>query len=526
VSRTLNRFVGAGVIALVSFGVMAGSAGVANAAPAAGSYGTLTTIPATGSDVTVPKVHTSQGCTDTNADNYNVYISGPSFSQPHLIVTTIDTGISNSAPFDAQFNVSVLDAVKDDNGPNATITPGEYDVTLNCVNGFSPDDSLGTFTTAMYFTSPTAYNSGSTATSTSLAVTPGGPVNQGDSVTLKATVSPAAAGSVQFKDGAANLGSPVTVAGGIAQMSTTSLSAGSHSLSAVFTSSDASFGNSSSAGVSLTVNHVVTNTTTTLSANPASGANEGDAVALTATVSPATAGTVQFKDGSSSLGSPVTVSGGTAVKSTFPSAGAHTFTATFVPADAASFNGSTSAEVPMTVGAHQGVSTDEQISTTVDAGALTISVEGGNHNVTLPDPQLNSDATLLQTSGAINPILVSDTRAGNPGWSVSGQLTDFSNEDGNAAHRINAGAVGWTPSVGTTSPNTHPVAGPVVQADSGIGVDAAPASGKGLATSRSLAVAAAGSSTGTAQLKATVSLDAPTSTVAGKYTATLTLTAI
>ena len=78
------------------------------------------------------------------------------------------------------------------------------------------------------------------STTTALTVTPASPQIAGTTVTLKATVTPSgAAGSVQFKDGATNIGAAVAVAGGIAQTTTAALAAGAHSLTAVFTPTDA-----------------------------------------------------------------------------------------------------------------------------------------------------------------------------------------------------------------------------------------------------------------------------------------------
>ncbi|HAS08052.1 MAG: hypothetical protein GM44_1605 [actinobacterium acAMD-2] len=84
------------------------------------------------------------------------------------------------------------------------------------------------------------YATDQTATSTVLAAAPVGSANEGASVTLNATVSPATAGTVQFKDGATAIGSPVAVdAGtGVASTSTSSLTVGTHALSAVFTPTD------------------------------------------------------------------------------------------------------------------------------------------------------------------------------------------------------------------------------------------------------------------------------------------------
>ena len=87
----------------------------------------------------------------------------------------------------------------------------------------------------------------STTTTTTSIVTSGSPSTYGDSVTFTATVNPSTAtGSVQFKDGAVNLGAPVTVTGGQAVLVTSALLAGPHSITAVFTATGA-FGDSTSA---------------------------------------------------------------------------------------------------------------------------------------------------------------------------------------------------------------------------------------------------------------------------------------
>ncbi|MFI7217393.1 Ig-like domain-containing protein [Micromonospora maritima] len=85
-------------------------------------------------------------------------------------------------------------------------------------------------------------------TTTTLAVTPAGPKPQGTELALTATVTPAAAvGSVQFRDGTAALGGAQQVTGGVATVTTTQLTAGQHSLTAVFTpQSDVDFSPSTS----------------------------------------------------------------------------------------------------------------------------------------------------------------------------------------------------------------------------------------------------------------------------------------
>lgn len=72
---------------------------------------------------------------------------------------------------------------------------------------------------------------------------------------LVARVSPStAAGTMQFKDGTANIGTPVPVFGGFAFTITSQLDRGDHSLTAVFTPANpANFGPSTSQPEPLTV---------------------------------------------------------------------------------------------------------------------------------------------------------------------------------------------------------------------------------------------------------------------------------
>jgi hypothetical protein len=95
---------------------------------------------------------------------------------------------------------------------------------------------------------------GAKATCTTLVTSPASSVAQGTEVTLTAMVTPAAAaGNVQFKDNAKDLGTAMPVTSGTAAMKTT-LDAGAHSLTAVFTPTDpAAFISSTSPPVSLTV---------------------------------------------------------------------------------------------------------------------------------------------------------------------------------------------------------------------------------------------------------------------------------
>jgi len=91
-------------------------------------------------------------------------------------------------------------------------------------------------------------------------------------------------------------------------------------------------------------------TTTTLAATPADPVTQGTPSTLTATVVPsAAAGAVQFKSGSTNLGSPVAVAGGTAQYVGALPAGTNSLTANFIPSDSNTYTPSTSNAVSYVV---------------------------------------------------------------------------------------------------------------------------------------------------------------------------------
>ncbi|MEU4556987.1 hypothetical protein AB0F72_01255 [Actinoplanes sp. NPDC023936] len=143
-----------------------------------------------------------------------------------------------------------------------------------------------------------------------------------------------------------------------------------------------------------------------------------------------------------------------------------------------------------------------------DTGALAIKVSSGS--VALSTPQVTSELDALVSTGELPTVTVSDLRAANPGWSVSGQIGDFSGTAGT----VDGKYLGWTPKI--------------VSAASGQQVKpgAAVAAGTGLKSASALATAASGAGRGTAALGAGLELRLPTTTAPGDYSATLTLTAI
>jgi hypothetical protein len=477
-----------------------------------------------------------------DSDSMSVVTSGPCAGGTNLIMSVVGAGFPaagiNVDPNSPQSTYSqtanggytvpltnTMQVFAQQNG--ITALNGQYTFTLTCRNAFGAT-TFGTFVGSIWFTTPTHYQStppGVTQTTTTLAVTPGSPVASGSPVSLTATVSPTAAGSVQFMDGANAVGTPVTVANGVATLSTSTLAVGAHSLSAVFTSTDPNFTNSTSGATAYTVSPAgVPGTQTSLAVTPSGAVTPGSAVTLTSTTTPAgAAGTVTFLDGSTPLGAPVTVTGGTATATvTTLAQGDHQLTASFTPADPTAFAASVSTAVPVTVsapggggggGTGGGGTGTENITTTVAPGALALSVAGSNVN--LPPLTLNATSTLFAAAGPIQTVTVTDTRAGAPGWALSGQVANFAS----GANAINAENLGWVPNLVNKGDGLKVNLGGSVAPANGV----APSDGGalGLKTSRTLATA---TGLGTAQIGADLSLVAPTSTAAGTYTGVLTLT--
>ncbi|HEU5001873.1 MAG TPA: Ig-like domain repeat protein [Actinomycetota bacterium] len=140
-------------------------------------------------------------------------------------------------------------------------------------------------------------------------------------------------GQVQFLIDGSNLGSPVSLSGGSAVSGAiSSLTVGTHTVDAQYLG-DGNFNPSSG---SLPGGQVVTpGGTSTMLSSSENPSTVGDAVVFTATVAPTTAagtpgGTVQFRIDGSDVGSPVTLSGGTASYSTSSLAvGNHTVSAVY-----------------------------------------------------------------------------------------------------------------------------------------------------------------------------------------------------
>lgn len=188
-------------------------------------------------------------------------------------------------------------------------------------------------------------------TSVAVTLTAGtNPSLAGDALTFTANVAPSAAtGSVMFFDGGTPISGDLPLVGGLASVTTSSLSPGTHSITAQY-SGDATFNTATSPALSQTVNTPKANVSISVGLNPTTHPPTfGDSLTFTASVAPTTAtGTVIFFADGVPISGSLALSGGTASVSTSAlGAGAHSITAQY--SGDANFNGATSAALAVNV---------------------------------------------------------------------------------------------------------------------------------------------------------------------------------
>jgi len=216
----------------------------------------------------------------------------------------------------------VIGTVAVNNGTAAFFTTALAAGTHSITAAYSGDGALNPSTSAAVAVQVVKYS-----TTTTLTTSPN-PSLFTAQLSLTATVStPEASGTVQFYDGTAVLGS-ATIINGQAFLGVTSLTAGAHTLTAVY-GGDTRFAGSTSAAVRQQVAQVAS--TTTISATPAGQASAGQAVTFTATVTPAVAtGSVQFRDGGTAIGTAALVNGVATFSTTALKNGNHSITAAYL----------------------------------------------------------------------------------------------------------------------------------------------------------------------------------------------------
>ena len=250
-------------------------------------------------------------------------------------------------------------------------------------------------------------------------------------------------------------------------------------------------------------------TTTTMTASP-NPAIFGSTVTLNASVTPAAAaGSVEFFDGVDSLGT-ATIASGHAIKTISTlQVGDHPIHASFEANS--SFAASSSSPLTVTInpaGSNSGGETID-VNVPLSEGVFTLTVSPDAVHLT----QAENKGTFFESTGSLSPVTVSDGRQqSKPGWSVSGQVSDFTA----GANSFSGSNLGWTPQVTTQNTAADVVAGPSVVAGTNPGLK----QGSGLAS------ALASKGLGTTVLGAGLDLQIPVDTAVGTYTALLTVTAV
>ena len=257
------------------------------------------------------------------------------------------------------------------------------------------------------------------AASTTALTSSANPSTIGQLVTFTAAVTGSGGnttvptGTVSFLDGTTALGSGPLNGAGQATFSTSSLGAGSHSMTVVY-GGDANFAGSTSTIVTQVVTGVglpATTTTVTSSENPSA---TGQSVTFTAAVAGPSGnttvptGTVSFMDGAATLGTGSLSGSGQATYSTSAlSAGSHSITGVY--GGDANFAGSTSAVLTQTVGTPSftlGLNPTTMTVAAAGTGTTTVRVtpvSGFNQQVSFTCSGLPASSTCTFAPSTVTP---------------------------------------------------------------------------------------------------------------------------
>jgi hypothetical protein len=250
---------------------------------------------------------------------------------------------------------------------------------------------------ATVFVFSTGTSSSPTATTSSLTASSAN-ITLGQSVTFTATVTPASGtvtptGTVTVYDGTTQIGTGTLSSSGSATFSTSALTAGAHSLTAVY-SGDSNFTSSTSPAVSVTVSNATKIATTMLLSASATQLTSGQSVTLTASVAPQSGsgtptGSVTFLDGQTQLGASPLSAGSSSFTSASLSTGTHSITATY--SGEANYSASTSSPVTVTVTA----APSPDYSLSISSASLTVA-RGGSGKLTIRVTPVNGFKQILE----------------------------------------------------------------------------------------------------------------------------------
>ncbi|MFO0930836.1 MAG: Ig-like domain repeat protein [Gemmataceae bacterium] len=268
---------------------------------------------------------------------------------------------------------------------------------------------------------------GPAGSSTALNVSPSS-ASFGQTVTLTATVTSAAGtptGTVTFFDGAVSLGTGTLNASGVATLSKSNFTVGSHATLTAQYAGDGTFSGSTSSAQSLTVSLAASSTTLSLSATSVTA---GTSVTLTATVSGGVGtptGTVTFLDGPSTLGTGTLDASGVATFSTAAfSIGSHSLTASYGGSAVYAGSTSTAKTLDVTGGVDLSVTIGNGLSYLITGTTVTYTLDVANAGPLTATGALLSNGVAAGLTG-MTWTCATLSGASCPSASGSGAISEF-----------------------------------------------------------------------------------------------------
>jgi hypothetical protein len=293
---------------------------------------------------------------------------------------------------------------------------------------YTPSLAESYIVTADYTSSNTYGNSTGTLTqmvnATTVNVTSSkNPSISGEMVSFTATVAGGTDGkTVQFKDGSASLGTSTVASGKAIFATTTPLAVTSHNITAVYDGTV----------ISDVYVQVVNNVSVTLASSKNSSA-VNESVTLTATVTnPEANSTITFKDGSTAIGSPATITGGVAtITTSFTLAGTHNLTAVYngtgsISPVLAQVVTSVNASVVLSSSKNPSLVNDQVtfIATVAQSGSIvptgTVTFKSAGITIgTGPVTLVGGMATITSSYAAVGSYLITASYSGGSGYPAS-----------------------------------------------------------------------------------------------------------
>jgi hypothetical protein len=439
---TLRRSV-SGVVAIA---LVAAGAALTAAPASAAVFTTLSTTPTSGNALAVPTWTTVGACPTGNLVTVKIFGGSGTGSVIAAPGKNINGAIDVASYLNATGGMTIPSSQQwsswaTNGAPVLAALNGTYTISANCANGDQYQGTVtfvGTDTTTATFT---ANANPIPTTTTHNAPNPATPTTFGTPVVLSATVAAGAGlgtptGTVNFLEGATTVGSAPLVAGVATTTPGVTLNAGTHVITAAYTpdAAGAAAGFQASTGAATQTITVNQGTATVAVTGPAS-IGQGQAGTINVAVTPATAGTFDLAYSIGGAAAVPIITG-----QTVSAAGTGSFLwnvgagqtlgtnyaiiATFHPTSTNVANNATGTLTPFAVTAAAGVVNNETIQVTVPAGALSATVVN-NPVVVLGNFTLSSDGSYNTATGAINPIQIIDTRAGDLGWTLSAKATNF-----------------------------------------------------------------------------------------------------